>query len=589
MPSGKGNVIYSLKLINRFARRYLIISLFLSIFEMVLPIVNVYGLKVVIDSVESGKSFAETLRFLMILFAILLSSYVVSSLYKKRYRPIEVKKIRGRLREYFYSIASSVDLEYYDNTDFYNKYVKALSEMEGRIFGLISIMCNIVGSVSCLVTVVALAISMDWFVLLISFISIVFSVGFSILGQNVKFAEDNESILPERRMQYVDRVYFLSQFAKEIRIFTLGGYLKRILNDSNSQSIEVTKKYSGKQTAITLMSSAVSVLYIIGIMVYLSYRASRGYISVGDFAALLTASQSFNAQFESLFDCIPKIHENAMYMGYIREFSDSRSAIEDKLQGESMSYGRSPKIEIENVSFSYPGTDKKVIDNISLTVNEGEAVAVVGENGVGKSTLLKLLLRLYDVDEGVIRYNGTPVSDYNIKSLRGNIGVVFQDLQHYSMSVRENLCLCKENISDDEIYSALRQVGMEEKIKSFPKGLDTVIGREFDPEGVEFSGGEYQKLSLARAIRDNQGLVILDEPSSALDPISEAKFRDNLRVLCKDRTAVIVSHRLALTRSADKIVVVDGGRIVESGSHDQLMQLKGKYAEMFENQAKDYQ
>ena len=337
------------------------------------------------------------------------------------------------------------------------------------------------------------------------------------------------------------------------------------------------------------MSSAVSVLYIIGIMVYLSYRASRGYISVGDFAALLTASQSFNAQFESLFDCIPKIHENAMYMGYIREFSDSRSAIEDKLQGESMSYGRSPKIEIENVSFSYPGTDKKVIDNISLTVNEGEAVAVVGENGVGKSTLLKLLLRLYDVDEGVIRYNGTPVSDYNIKSLRGNIGVVFQDLQHYSMSVRENLCLYKEDISDDEIYSALRQVGMEEKIRSFPKGLDTVIGREFDPEGVEFSGGEYQKLSLARAILYNQGMVILDEPSSALDPISEAKFRDNLRVLCKDRTAVIVSHRLALTRSADKIVVVDGGRIVEAGSHDQLMRLKGKYAEMFENQAKDYQ
>ena len=227
MPSGKGNVIYSLKLINRFARRYLIISLFLSAFEMVLPIVNVYGLKVVIDSVGSGKSFTETLRFLMILFAILLSSYVVSSLYKKCYSPIEVKKIRGRLREYFYSIASSVDLEYYDNTDFYNKYVKALSEMEGRIFGMIGILCNIVGSVSCLVTVVALAISMDWFVLLISFISIVFSVGFSILGQNVKFAEDNESILPERRMQYVDRVYFLSQFAKDIRIFTLGGYLKK--------------------------------------------------------------------------------------------------------------------------------------------------------------------------------------------------------------------------------------------------------------------------------------------------------------------------------------------------------------------------
>lgn len=588
MSTCKGNIGYSMKLINKFARRYLVVSLILSMFEMILPIVNIYGLKIIIDSVENGKAFTETLQFLMILFSIMLLSYVFSSWYKKHYSPVETKKIRGKLREYFYSIASNIDLEYYDNTDFYNKYVKALSEIEKRIFALIDNLCGIVGSVSCLITVVVLAISMDWVVLLFSCLSIVLNIGLSIWGQNVRYAEDNENVLPERKMQYVNRIYFLSQFAKEIRIFNLKDRLNKTLNDSNNQSIEVTRKYSRNQTIITLLSSAVSVIYIIGIMIYLAYRASYGFISVGDFAALLTASQSFNAQFESLFDSIPKMRENAIYMGYLRDFSSNQSVIEDKLQGITMSYGQSPKIEINNISFSYPGTEKKVIDKISLVINKEEIVAIVGENGVGKSTLLKLLLRLYDVDDGDIKYNGISIAEYNVKSLRENIGVVFQDLQHYSMSIRENLCLYRENIGDDEIYSALRQVDMEKKIKDFPHGLNTIIGREFDPDGVEFSGGEYQKLSLARAIIYNQGMVILDEPSSALDPNSEKKMMDNLRILCRNRSAIIVSHRLSMTRFADKIVVIDNGRIAEIGSHEDLMQLKGKYAIMFENQAEDY-
>lgn len=588
VANNKGNFRYSIALIWKFAKRYLFVSLLLSMFEMVLPIVNVYGLKIVIDSVESGKSFAVIFEFLMALFLLMLSAYVFSNWYKNRYSPIETKKIRGKLREHFYSIASNIDLEYYDNTDFYNKYVKALSEMEGRLFAVVGNLCNIVGSVSCLITVVTLAISMDGIVLLFSFFSLIFNIGFSIFEQNVRYAEDRENVLPERKMQYVNRIYFLNQFAKDIRIFSLGGYLNKILNDSNEQSITVTKKYSRKHMAIALLSSAVSVVYIIGIMLYLAYRASSEQISVGDFAALLTASQSFNAQFESLFDCIPKMRENAMYMGYARDFSSNQSVIESKLYGESMHYGESPKIELIDVSFSYPNTDTKVLEKISLTIHENEIVAIVGENGVGKSTLLKLLLRLYDVDDGEIKYNGIPISEYDVRTLRDNIGVVFQDLQHYCMSIRENLCLYRENISDDEIYSALNQVKLKEKIKDFPQGLNTAIGREFDSDGVEFSGGEYQKLALARAIIYNQGLVMLDEPSSALDPNAEKNFVDNLRTLCKKRTAIIVSHRLSITRFADKIAVIDNGKIVEVGSHEELMKLNGKYATMFENQAQDY-
>lgn len=586
--SNKGNVIYSIKLIKKFASCYLGVSLFLSIFEMVLPIVNIYGLKVVIDSVECGKSFGEVFQFLMILFFVMLSAYVFSSWYKKCYNPIEIKRIRGKLREYFYSIASSIDLQYYDDTSFYNKYVKALSEMESRLFALIDDLCSIVGSASCLITVIILAISMDWVVLLFSCFSILLNIGLSICGQKVRYAEDNENVLPERKMQYVNRIYFLVQFAKEVRIFSLSKYLKNILIESNNESIDVTKKYSGKQVIIALVASSLNIVYIIGIMIYLSYRAIHGYISIGDFAALLTASQSFNTQFESLFDCIPRIYENALYMGYLKDFSNSQSVIECNLHGAFMSYSQPPMVELENVSFSYPNTHIKVIDKINLAICQQEIVVLVGENGAGKSTLLKLLLRLYDVDEGVIKYNGIPITEYNIKSLRENIGVVFQDLQHYAMSIRENLCLCRESISDDEIFAALEQVDLEKKIRALPKGLDTIIGREFDPNGVEFSGGEYQKLALARAIIYKQGIVMFDEPSSALDPHSERIFMDNLRALCKNRTSIIVSHRLSMTKFADKIIVIDNGRIVEIGSHEELMRAKGRYATMFENQAKDY-
>lgn len=587
--NNKGQIKYALGLIKKYSCKYLIISVILSLLETVMPIINVYGLKIIIDSVETGKQFTEILKILILFFILMSLSFVFSSWYKKYYSPVEEKRIRGRLRENFYSIASNIDLKHYDDKDFYNKYVKALSEMDRRILSIIDNICNLVASVSCLITVVVLAASMDVLVIVFSITSVALNILLSIFTQNIGYHENNESTMPERKIQYVNNIFFQRQYAKEIRLFSLKGNLKKIFSDSNDNSIAITRKYVGKNMMLNLFSGLVNTSFIIGTLFYLAFRATYGFISIGDFAALLTASQSFNGQLESLFGVIPRIRENSLYIGYLREFSNYQSIIEKKTDGVSMPYGKPPKIEIHNISFGYPNSDNKVINSVDLTVNSGEIVAIVGENGVGKSTILKLLLRLYDVDDGSIKYDNIPITEYDIKSLRANIGVVFQDFQHYSMTIRDNLrCSNESDISDEDIYETLQIVGMEKRIRELPHGLDTTISKEFDSEGVEFSGGEYQKLALARAMIFKQGLVVFDEPSSALDPNSEKNFVNSLRNLCKDRTALLVSHRLAISRFADKIAVVEAGRIVEYGSHDELIKLSGKYAEMFNNQAEDY-
>ena len=463
-----------------------------------------------------------------------------------------------------------------------------LSEAEGRIFRLIDDLAGIVGIISCLITVILLAVSMNWWVLLFSALFIIANITLSIVAQNISFQEANESVVSQRQMSYVDRFFFLYQYAKEVRSYSLKYPLMQRLQKAGQNKIRVIKKYSIKQTIITLAMSGCNILYILGIMTFLAYNAVSGTISVGDFAALLTASQSFNGQVESLFSIIPKVRENVLYISFLKEFMDNPSSIEKKQDGVYMPFGQAATIEFENTRFQYPNTNNEVISGISEVVHRGEVVVVVGENGVGKSTLLKLLLRLYDVTDGSIRYNGVPITEYNISSLRSNIGIVFQDFQHYAMTIRENLCFGDCKLSDQELYNALRKVGLEEKIRELPNGLDSMISCEFDENGVEFSGGEYQKLALARVLILKQGIIIFDEPSSSLDPNSEKQFFDDIKDLCSERTAIIVSHRLSVAKYSDRIFLLKNGVIFEKGTHSELMKLNNEYATMFNNQAENY-
>lgn len=582
------NLIFAFKLLKKFALKYLISSMLLSVFELVTPIINIYGLKVILDSIQQGKSFEDIMLFILLLFALMIIAYSLSIWYKKWYSPIQVQKISIEMKKFFYEKASQTDLKFFDDTNYYNTYVKALSESENRLFSLINDLSDFIGTISCLITVITLAISMDFLILLFSIFSIILSVILSIITQNFSIKEFDEKVESKRKFEYVDRIFYLYQYAKEVRSFTLKKNLFKMLDNASNTSINVIRRYIPNQVFLSAIKSLCDIIYILGMMMYLTYKTIIGVISIGDFAALLTASQAFSNQAVNLFNIIPKIRENLIHIGYLHEFVNNTSIIESKIGGYLMPFGEAAEIKINNLSFSYANSTNTILYNINETINRGEFIAIVGENGVGKSTLLKLLLRLYDTSEGEIEYNGINIKDYDLTSLRNNIGIVFQDFQHYALTIRENLCFGDQFLDDNILLDVLEKVGLKKRVENLPNGLNTIIGYEFDQNGVEFSGGELQRLALARAILLKQGIIIMDEPSSSLDPNSEKNFFDNIKDLCVGKTAIIVTHRLAVARYADKIILIKNGIILERGSHEELMELNGEYSEMFKKQAKHF-
>lgn len=280
------------------------------------------------------------------------------------------------------------------------------------------------------------------------------------------------------------------------------------------------------------------------------------------------------------------LRKTALYIEDFRYFMNYEPKIQNKPNAIPAAAG---ELRMENVSFSYAGTDKDVLKNISLHIGKGEKIALVGHNGSGKSTLVKLLLHLYEPREGSVTLNGKELGDYEMSSLAEQFAVVFQEPKLLSLSVAENILLRPMEEGDEErVVEALKQSGGWEKVASFKKGIHTTLTREFDDEGEVLSGGEAQKVALASVFACDSPFVILDEPSSALDPIAEYKMFDNMIRACEGRSLIFISHRLASAVLADRIYLLDDGEIIEEGSHAELLAKGGQYAEMFRLQAENY-
>ena len=282
---------------------------------------------------------------------------------------------------------------------------------------------------------------------------------------------------------------------------------------------------------------------------------------------------------------LAELSNMALYFQNLREFFEYEPRITDgPLDVPDME-----SIELRNVSFKYPGAAKYSLRNVNLKINAGETVALVGINGAGKTTLVKLLLRFYDPDQGEILYNGVNIKEYNVEQYRKKFATVFQDYRTFALSVNENV-LCHE-CGDDEAplaRQALEQAGVWEKIQTLPRGADTVLTREFDDNGAGLSGGEAQKTAVARMFARRFDIAILDESSSALDPIAEYNMYENLVKATQNKTVVYISHRLSSAVLSDKIFVLDGGTVTESGSHQELMDMAGEYCNMFILQTSSY-
>lgn len=576
--------------VAKFVPFYFISSIFHIIATAITNVANVIIIQQIIDKVISQTPFEQILKDLIVyLVVILICDFfnIIHNYYLiQRCRYIYVKKAQRLMFEK----TKNIDTECFDNPAFYDLFSRALKQ--GDIKG-IDCFDNLVRLVRSLVSILAvgtLIVLTDWWLILFIIVECVIGTIIQFKNEKINYKADKASEIYRRRQGYIGRVFYLEKFAGEIKATTVSN----ILTEKHQEATEGLKKTLYKPKMIVFINNCISTIIhnlfrnalVYSYLMYQVFNDPK--MTIGLIGSAINAVNQFGRNFEVITYSITKAKQNSLYIDDFLWLMAYEPKIETG-KGVDLLVDQAT-LEVKNVSFKYPGTDVKVIKNISLKVKPGEKIAIVGHNGAGKTTLIKLLLKFYLADQGEIYLNGMPYRDLNEKTLRQNFSAIFQNFQVYSMTVLENVLLRRRTSSaDDElVWEALEKAGLKEKIESLPKGLDTMLTKEFDDNGLVLSGGERQKLVLARVFASQAPIIIFDEPTSNLDPLAEYDINKKIIELSHEKTVIMISHRLSTIVDASMIYLIDDGKVIEQGNHQTLLKLKGKYYQMFETQAKLY-
>lgn len=588
------NNLYMLRMIRKAAPAYIVIDVILDLLWSVIEFFSgSFLLKVVVDHLEEGAPLGRLTAVIIGMFVIHVTVFFAQQAFWQIYAPISQRRLSMAIKTALYTQMRSVELSCYENPEYYEKYVKAMNEAEGRAFNVLWSLERLFGQIFSLVANSLLLWSID--PILILFALIPFAVGFIRKARNkIAFKENNDIQKLAWRANYIQRGFYLQDYAKEMR---LTGMSDKLLSDLDQTTLEVerVKRRYGIRTAALDYTCRVSheVVTILGACLYAVYATLvQGSIGVGDCIVVLNSVGSVSGYLQGLVTNLVSFHEHALYIQNLRSFLEYEPKIRANPDGRRAEGG---VILAEHVRYRYEGAETDAISDISVRIAPGEKIALVGQNGSGKSTFVKLLLHLYEPTEGSITMDGIPMTDYSLVSWRDCFETVFQDYRTFALSVAENVLMRpmrKDPAGEAEdralVENALRKSGAYERVASMPHGMDTMLTREFDDKGEVLSGGEAQKIALSRIFAGDSPIVILDEPTSALDPVAEYQLFENMMQACADRSLVFISHRLSSAVLADRVYLFEGGRVVESGTHKELMERGGHYADMFHKQAESY-
>lgn len=595
--SKKDNRVFSnnlnlLKLCFKASPKYTVLSIVEAIRnEVVVFLEFTFGLNYVLECAEYGRPFKDAAIFLVGLLAFVMAGLWFNAyLYQK----LEMKakpKIKQALKEMLYMKAKEIDLECYDNPEFYNDYVLAVSEAENQVDRLFGMLSSLFTGLTSIVLSGAFFIGNDPISFGFIFVAFVASLIVGKAVNSLNFKIRNEKNPHERKLNYVNRVFYLNDYAKEVRLNTeVSKELLKDFDKVNDDILAIDKKNAKKRFWLQYLQSYICNHFIIYVvyMIYLVYSAAVLHrISYSNVAVMLTTANRMKNRMRQFSDVYPKMQEISLYVDKIHKFL----AITPKIVSE----GNRPipthptELELRNVSFAYNEKDGYILKNVSMKINPYSKIAIVGYNGAGKTTLIKLIMRLYDPNEGEILLNGINIKEYDVAEYRRKIGTVFQDFKIFAATVKENVLLDFEDAGEDKkVLEAIEKSGFSERLHSLENGLKTNLTTEFEDDGVNLSGGEGQKLAVARVFYKDANMIILDEPSSALDPIAEYHLNHSMLTAAENKSVIFISHRLSTTRIADKIYMLENGQIIEEGSHEELLTMAGKYAQMWKVQAGQY-
>jgi ABC-type multidrug transport system fused ATPase/permease subunit len=487
--------------------------------------------------------------------------------------------------------AATLELRHFEDADFYDKMQNARREASIRPLGMALETASLVQQLLILVSYAVLLIRLSpWSVLLIVIASVpsfIAEARFS--GESFRL---NTWRAPEgRRQNYLEWILTRDSHVKEVKLFDLAPLVLRRYRALFEKFYAEDRSLALRKGAAGIALGLLSLAAFYGAYAFMAVRAALGSITLGDLTLYLSVFRQGQSSIQSALASIGSLYEDGLFMSNLFAYLDIPTGGEQprRLPALTLPRARAQRIEFRDVSFRYPGTEKWVLRGVSLRLEAGEKVALVGENGAGKSTLIKLLMRLYDPSEGAILYGGVDLRDMDARDLRDRIGVLFQDFVRYQWTAKENVGIGWVPAMDDtpRIERAVDDGGARSLIDQLPQKLDTMLGGWFE-EGHELSGGQWQKIALSRAFMRDSEVLVLDEPTASLDAEAEHELFVRLQQLAADRTAILISHRFSTVRRADRIAVLQQGRVEELGTHEELLARNGRYAHLFRLQASGY-
>lgn len=608
------NCIFIYSQIWKISKSRMIIPIFLAILGSLCTIAIMLFPKLIIDSISKEKSFIFIISIILIRVGITLVYNILFRIFSEKYFPLAESKINEHFVTELYKKTAFIDLKNLDSPEFYDKYSRAIDkaqEVPGTLLGLYnSFLTFIFDTIALILTLTYIG---PWTILIV-IISFAFNTWINSWISKKDYEFEVKTTGEKRIFEYIKRIFYIPQYKNDLLFFNLDQAALEKYDQANDSFIKKIFGYKPLRAFVSSVSNFVFNLINLGAGgIYLAMTVAAGHATIGTLVSGLYAMEELGNVFSSAGSIIPQFRQASFFIDDYRDVMESYST----LYTDSGFY--LPKTKIQNISFrdvSFGYQDgKNIIENLNVEIKGGTKVALVGQNGAGKSTFLKLLLKLYQPTGGKIFLNQMDLSEINTSSFYKLCSPMFQETNCYALSVTENIKIAdadydelagkNENVATagldeklslespeldvkNKISSALEKSGIAEKISSLPEKAETLMVSEVNEGGIDFSGGETQKIGIARIMYRDSGLIVMDEPSAALDPISEQKLYDTLDSLSKEKTLIIVSHRLSSVKNMDRILFFEKGKIAEDGSHIELMKMNGKYAQMFRLQSKRY-
>lgn len=594
--SAYGNIPGAFRLVWRADRTSTVIMAVLTLVAAALPAAQAWAGALIVDSVVDSFTarvdpfigLEQALPYLGLELGLLLIG-AASTQMRTFYEHVLNARLAHTINTEIIRKALALDLHYFEDASFYDKLQNARREADFRALGIINGSYNVVQNLLTLLSFAVLLLAFSPLITLVLFGATIPAFVAQGRFSNLYFRLLTWRAPEFRRMHYLEHVLTVDSSVKEVKLFNLGEPLLKRYSDAFQIFFREDADLARRRSIMSVGLGVLASLSYYGAYAWIVFLTIGGAITLGGMTFYLTLFRQSQGAFQGLFGSITRLYEHGLFMENLFTFLSLAPQMTPAAQPLPVPPRLQQGLEFRNVSFRYPGRDDWALREINLTIAPGEKLALVGPNGAGKTTLIKLLTRLYDPTEGQILLDGVDLRDYDLDEVRRRIGVIFQDFVRYQLTVRENIGFGQIDRLDDaqQIGEAARRGGADDIVATLPSGMETMLGRWFE-HGFELSGGQWQKIALSRAFMRDGEVLVLDEPTAALDAEREYEIFQRFRELTAGKIAVLISHRFSTVRMADRIAVIEGGRITEVGSHAELLQQGGAYARLFEMQAAGY-